>query len=122
MKLLYPKHHTCIHIFLRTKVWELIPSSASATSKLIVKTFFVPTSSTVNELIEQLRGATTGKEEEKCKGWCFTEVQEQGDGRWTKGGCVVYGSDRGAEAIKGLGWTEVRGGGRPPVWVVLGEV
>jgi hypothetical protein len=118
MELLYPKHHTCMHIFLRTKVWEL----SSATPKLIAKTFFVPTSSTPNELIEQLRGASTGNEEEKCKGWGFIEVQEQGDGRWTKGGCVVYGSERGGEAIRGLGWTEVRGGERPPVWVVLGEV
>jgi hypothetical protein len=78
----------------------------------------VPCSSTPNDLIEQW----LGKEGDKCKGWVLTEVQEQGDGGWTKGGSVVFGGERGGQAVKGLGWSELRGGERPPVWVVLHEV
>ncbi|KAI4747127.1 hypothetical protein E4T50_02628 [Aureobasidium sp. EXF-12298] len=111
MKLMHPKHHTCLHV-LRCKIWE---TPSATTTKLVAKTFFVPCSTTVTELIEQL----LGKEGEKCDGWALTGVQEQGDGKWIKGGTVEFGGDKAEEVIKGLGWSELRGGERPPVWLVL---
>lgn len=81
----------------------------------MAKNFFVPCSTTGSELIEQL----LGKEGQECNGWALTEVQEQGNGKWVKGGTVEFGGEKGGEVIKGLGWSELRGGARPPVWVVL---
>ncbi|KAG9557521.1 hypothetical protein KCU71_g10800, partial [Aureobasidium melanogenum] len=113
MKYIYPKHHTCLHVILRTKVWEsLVPAN------LVAKTFYVPCVMTITELIEQLMGT----EGDKCKGWALTEVQEKGDGVFVKGMSVEYGGDKAALALKGVGWNEKNGAERPPVWMVLHKI
>ncbi|KAG9576707.1 hypothetical protein KCU77_g14775, partial [Aureobasidium melanogenum] len=113
MKYIYPKHHTCLHVILRTKVWE-----SPVPANLVVKTFYVPCVMTITELIEQLMGT----EGDKCKGWALTEVQEKGDGVFVKGMNVEHGGDRAALALKGVGWNEKNGAERPPVWLVLHKV
>ncbi|KAH0011070.1 hypothetical protein KCU78_g10149, partial [Aureobasidium melanogenum] len=113
MKYIYPKHHTCLHVILRTKVWETpVPAN------LVAKTFYVPCVMTIIELIEQL----IGTEGDKCKGWALTEVQEKGDGVFVKGMSVEYGGDKAALTLKGVGWNEKNGAERPPVWMVLHKV
>ncbi|KAH0276572.1 hypothetical protein KCU91_g3795, partial [Aureobasidium melanogenum] len=113
MKYIYPKHHTCLHVILRTRVWE-----SPVPANLIAKTFYVPCVMTITELIEQLMGT----EGDKCKGWALTEVQEKGDGVFVKGMSVEYGGDKAALALKGVGWNEKNGAERPPVWMVLHKV
>ena len=108
---MYPKHHTCLHV-LRAKVWEVCCPPAKA---LVAKTFFVPCATTAKELMEQLLG-------KEATGWALTEVVEKGDGEWYKEVTVVWGDAKAEQGVKGLGWTESRGGERPPVWVVLHEV
>lgn len=75
----------------------------------------MPISTTASELMEQLLG-------KDGTGWALTEVVEKGDGEWGKGGTVAWGDAKAGEGLKKLGWTELRGGERPPVWVVLHEV
>jgi len=82
---------------------------------LVAKTFFVPCATTAKELMEQLLG-------KEATGWALTEVVEKGDGEWYKEVTVVWGDAKAELGVKGLGWTESRGGERPPVWVVLHEV
>ncbi|KEQ67714.1 uncharacterized protein M437DRAFT_62094 [Aureobasidium melanogenum CBS 110374] len=114
MKYIYPKHHTCLHIILRTKVWETSP----VPSNLVAKTFYVPCVMSIAELIEQLMGV----EGDKCKGWALTEVQEKGDGAFVKGGCVEFGSEKAKRVLGDVGWNEKMGVERPPVWMVLHKV
>ncbi|KAH0369921.1 hypothetical protein KCU65_g2985, partial [Aureobasidium melanogenum] len=114
MQYIYPKHHTCLHIILRTKVWECNP----VPSNLVAKTFYVPCVMSITELIEQLMGA----EGDKCKGWALTEVLEKGDGVFVKGGCVEFGSDKAKKVLGDVGWDEKMGVERPPVWMVLHKV
>ncbi|KAH0345352.1 hypothetical protein KCU83_g7865, partial [Aureobasidium melanogenum] len=113
MKYIYPKQHTCLHVILRTRVWE-----SPVPANLVAKTFYVPCVMTITELIEQLMGT----EGDKCKGWALTEVQEKGDGVFVKGMSVEYGGDKAALALKGVGWNEKNGAERPPVWMVLHKV
>lgn len=113
MKYIYPKRHTCLHVILRTKVWE-----SPVPANLVAKTFYVPCVMTITELIEQLMGT----EGDKCKGWALTEVQEKGDGVFVKGMSVEYGGDKAAVALKGVGWNEKNGAERPPVWMVLHKI
>lgn len=74
MNYLYPKHHATVHFIKEKKVWE------KADTNFQVKIWTVPTVVSVRDIIEKL----LGKEGEDCKGWALTEVNELGDGEFSK--------------------------------------
>ncbi|KAF2151166.1 hypothetical protein K461DRAFT_258171 [Myriangium duriaei CBS 260.36] len=108
----FPRKHTYVHIIRNVKVWE--PGTGS---KWGFKIHRVPTSLSVGEFLE----AMCGGDGDAAKGACATEVVELGDGAWSKGLSVEYGSDKAGATMASLGWNEKRGGDNslPPVWLVL---
>ncbi|KJX92739.1 hypothetical protein TI39_contig5829g00010 [Zymoseptoria brevis] len=111
---MFPPAHTMLHVFNKgAPIWE----DKYKGQGLAFKIFKVSTQYTVKEVVERVMAASDDKD--KCKDWACTEVVECGDGRWIKGTTIPYKDDKAKGNLASMGWSEKRGQGLPPVWLVV---
>ncbi|KAG8629227.1 hypothetical protein KVT40_003092 [Elsinoe batatas] len=107
---IYPKNNTYVHLIRETKVWE----NGNGKKDWGFKIHRVPVVLSVGEFGEAVLG-----EEEKVGEWEITEVEELGDGGWSKGTNIKLGDDKAKGTMGSFGWNERRGKELGPVWLVL---
>ncbi|KAM0718047.1 hypothetical protein Q7P37_006379 [Cladosporium fusiforme] len=115
MNYMFPAEHTKLHIFNKSsRVWE----DKYKGKTMDFKIFTVSTNFTPGMVIENV----ISKKGDDAKGWAVTEVVERGDGMWSKGTTIEYGSDKAGGSLSTMGWTGKRGDALPPVWVVVHKI
>ncbi|KAF2228017.1 hypothetical protein BDZ85DRAFT_315513 [Elsinoe ampelina] len=107
---IYPRNNTYVHLIRETKVWE----DGDGKKDWGFKIHRVPVVLSVVEFGEAVLG-----EEEKVGEWEVTEVEELGDGEWSKGTNIKLGDDKAKGTMGSFGWNERRGKELGPVWLVL---
>ncbi|KAM5445930.1 hypothetical protein MaudCBS49596_006999 [Microsporum audouinii] len=119
---IFPQKHTTIHIIeAYTAPWD----NPGGTFQW--RSYRVPSTMTVSELIEQLcpTKAPDGREA-TARG--ITECLEVGDGSWLKGSDFWVGGHRGSDdnmkrrvkqTLATVGWTDQRGAVAQPVWITI---
>ncbi|APA14029.1 hypothetical protein SS1G_11147 [Sclerotinia sclerotiorum 1980 UF-70] len=118
---LFPTTHCLVHVFVTgsTPPWQA-NSPLHTYDGTNHRKFFIPATMTVKEMMQQL-----GCSNEDADKNVMTEVQEVGNGKWTKGMVFKGGNkDRMKMTLKDLGWDTGRKrtglpGQSPLIWVYI---
>ena len=112
MHYLFPSKHTHIHL-IRATPGQDPRTPGNAGRNLDFRLLKVACGvMTVKELIALVGG---GGDDDMA----LTEVFEKGNGSWDKGVTIKKSEAKSDEVLEKQGWTEKRGSGQPPVWLVL---